>query len=251
LTDVRRGLRIWYRLLLSATHPRLAQYKENPSMSSWLLSTALVFAGPADSARTATISGTYIEARTCDVWTGPCFANAEMNIGGKHAVLAWKVERGIFKDVRLDGLTIVAVVAASDTLGLEQTGPAKAILIIDENATKDQKAALISLAREQGGELTRNVIGVESAAVELTVGTCKEGGCAKLKAGSAHIETRCLEDKHDKVCGNESAFYPPLVRSVQAKPAVAIGHGYSGKAFKETWTETDRRGAYLGSFAVR
>jgi hypothetical protein len=220
-------------------------------MAYWLLSAALVCAVPADPVKTAAVSGTYIEARTCDIWTGPCFANAEMNLGGKHAVLGWKIEKGLVNDVRLDGLAVVAVVSASDTLGLQQTGPAKAILIVDEKATKDQKAALVQLAKEQGGELTKNVIGVESAAVEFTLGNCKEGGCAKLKAGSAHIETRCLEDKHDKVCGNESAFYPPLVKSVQAKPAVAIGHGYSGKAFKETWTESDRRGAYLGSFAVR
>ena len=37
----------------------------------------------------AGITGKYIEARTCDVWTGPCFANAEMGMGGKHAVLGW------------------------------------------------------------------------------------------------------------------------------------------------------------------
>ncbi|HEY1859739.1 MAG TPA: DUF1326 domain-containing protein [Gemmataceae bacterium] len=220
-------------------------------MSIWLLSTALVFVGAADPAKTATVSGTYIEARTCDVWTGPCFANAEMNIGGKHAILGWRVEKGSLNDVRLDGLSVVAVIATSDTLGLEQTGPSKAVLIVDEKATKDQKVALIRFAKEQGGDLTKNVIGVESAAVEFTLCDCKEGGCAKLQAGSAKIETRCLEDKHDKVCGNESAFYPPLVKSVQAKPAVAVGHGYAGKAFKETWSETDRRGAYLGSFAVR
>ena len=35
----------------------------------------------------ASITGEYVEARTCDVWTGACFANAEMNVTGKHAVL--------------------------------------------------------------------------------------------------------------------------------------------------------------------
>src|SRR5437588_8116903 len=84
----------------------------------------------------AGVSGAYIEARTCDVWTGPCFANAEMNIGGKHAVLGWKVDKGTINDVRLDGLSVVAVIATSDTLGLEQTGPAKAILIVDDKASK-------------------------------------------------------------------------------------------------------------------
>ena len=36
----------------------------------------------------AGISGQYVECRTTDVWTGPCFANAEM-IAGRNAVLGW------------------------------------------------------------------------------------------------------------------------------------------------------------------
>ena len=42
----------------------------------------------------AGLSGQYIEARTIDVWTGPCFANADVNIGGKHGIMAWKVDEG-------------------------------------------------------------------------------------------------------------------------------------------------------------
>ena len=38
-----------------------------------------------------TIVGDYIEARTSDVYVGPCFANSEMNLTGQEAVLAWRV----------------------------------------------------------------------------------------------------------------------------------------------------------------
>ena len=41
----------------------------------------------------AEISGEYLEARSCDVWTGPCFANGEIGLSGKEAVLAWKVDK--------------------------------------------------------------------------------------------------------------------------------------------------------------
>src|SRR5207245_5808208 len=124
--------------LVALTHPRLAPSKEIPPMSIWLLSTALVFAGAADPAKTATVSGTYIEARTCDVWTGPCFANAELNLDGKHAVLGWKVNKGSLDNVSLDGLGVVAVVAASDTLGIPQAGQAKAVLSVDRRASSTQ-----------------------------------------------------------------------------------------------------------------
>src|SRR6266540_1570878 len=84
--------------------------------------------------KAAEITGQYIEARTCDVWTGPCFANAEVNFNGKNAVLCWKIDKGSLDSVKLDGLGIVAVVAASDTLGIEQSGAAKAVLIVDKKA---------------------------------------------------------------------------------------------------------------------
>jgi hypothetical protein len=199
----------------------------------------------------AGVTGQYIEARTCDVWTGPCFANAEMNLGGKHAVLGWKIDQGTVGDVKLDGLGVVAVVAASDTLGLKQTGAAKAVLIVDSRANSAQREALIRLAKQQGGDLVANVVAVQDAKVELNFCDCEKGGCAKLTAGAAKIETRCLDEKHDKVCGNESAFYPPLAKGVKARPALALENSYSGKGVDETWNDTGRRSAYLGSFEVR
>ncbi len=214
-----------------------------------LAAVALVaLAGPLSAAG---ITGKYIEARTCDVWTGPCFANADMNLGGKHAVLGWLVEKGTLDNARLDGLGVVAVVAASDTLGLEQTGPAKAVLIVDSRADAAQRDALVRLAKKEGGALLKNVVAVQSAKVELDVCGCEEGGCGKLVAGPARIETRCLDDKHDKICGNESAYYPPLARGVHVQPALAVEHTYTGTGVNETWKDAGRRGAYLGSFEVR
>jgi hypothetical protein len=213
--------------------------------------TLVALAALAVPASAAGISGQYLEARTCDVWTGPCFANAELNIGGKNAVMGWKVEHGTFDNVTLDGLSIVAVVAARDTLGIEQTGPAKALLIVDKKANSAQRAALIAFAKKQAGELLQHVIRVEDSKIDLEVMDCKEGGCARLEAGKAKIETRCLNQRHDKVCGNESAYYPPLCKDVKATPAMAVEHSFVGECFKETWKDSQRRGAYIGSFELR
>jgi hypothetical protein len=218
-------------------------------MNRWLVFAALVLivaAAPAN----AGLTGQYIEARTCDIWTGPCFANSEMNLTGKHAVLGWKIDKGELDGVKLDGLGVVAVIAASDTLGQEQTGAAKAVLIVDSRASDSQKAALVNLAKKQGGDLLKNVGAVESAKVDLTTCECENKSCARLQAGAAHIETRCLKD-HDKICGHEDAFYPPLAKGVTARAAVASQHGYSGKGFNATWKETDRRGAYVGTFEIQ
>ena len=159
------------------------------------------------------------------------------------AVHGWMVEKGTLGEAKLDGLGVVAVVAASDTLGLAQTGPAKAVLIVDSRADSAQRDALVRLAKKQGGELLKNVVAVQSAKVDLDVCGCEEGGCGKLVAGPARIETRCLDDKHDKVCGNESAYYPPLAQGVHVRPALAVEHTYTGKGVNETWKDAGRCGA--------
>lgn len=208
----------------------------------------LLAAGPLSAAG---LTGQYIEARTIDVWTGPCFANADVNLGGKHGIMAWKIDKGQWDRVSLDGLGVVAVLAASDTLGTPQTANGKAVLIVDERANREQKDALIAFAKKQAGELLRNVVAVKSARVEMSVCDCAEGGCGTLRAGDARIQTRCLDHKHDKVCGNESAFFPPLARDVKAQPALAAENTYSGKGLDGTWKDSDRRSAYLGTFTIR
>ena len=50
------------------------------------------------------IRGDYIEARTADIFTGPCFSNAEVFITGNKAVMAWKVTEGSWNGVDLTGL---------------------------------------------------------------------------------------------------------------------------------------------------
>src|SRR5437763_12423720 len=143
------------------SHRSIAAMKRTLALAAVAL---VALAGPLSAAG---ISGSYIEARTCDVWTGPCFANAEVNLGGKHAVLGWKIDKGSLDNVSLDGLGVVAVVAASDTLGIAQAGPAKAVLIVDRRASSTQRDALVRLAKSQAGALLRNVVSVQPGAVDL------------------------------------------------------------------------------------
>ena len=53
-------------------------------MSYLLLLPALFSAAPS-----ATVRGQYVEARTCDVFAGSCFSNADTGLTGKNAALAW------------------------------------------------------------------------------------------------------------------------------------------------------------------
>lgn len=217
-----------------------------------LLLAALLTTATNTPARAPEITGQYVEARTCDVWTGPCFANADFNLSGKNAVMAWRVETGTLHNVKLDGLSVVAVIRANDTLGLKQSAPAKVLLIVDSKATTAQHAALIELAKMQGGDLFGTILAVQTAPIELLVCNCKGETCAELKAGGARIKTRCLDREHDKACGNEIAFFPPLAQGVRhARPAGAIENVWSGTGLGQTWGDYDRRGAYVGGFVAR
>jgi hypothetical protein len=211
--------------------------------------TAAVHAG--ESAPKTGMRGLYVEVRNCDVWTGPCFANADFNLSGKNAVLAWKVETGTVNGVSLDGLSIVAVVVAQNTLGLEQMAPAKAVLIVDQRADAAQRAALVRMAKQHAGTLLDHVAEVQSAPIRLDACACKNNACAELDAGVARVKTRCIDADHDKACGNETAFYPPLSSGVRAVPAAAVEHVFRGTGVGQTWSDSDRRGAYVGTFEVK
>ena len=214
-------------------------------MSYILLLPALLLNPP------AAVRGEYVEARTCDVYTGSCFANADTGLTGRNAVLAWKVQSGTVAGTKVDGLGVAAVLSTSETLGLKQTRPGRAVLIVDDRATKAQREALVAFAKAQAGRLVGEVVAVQSAPFDLTICHCDGEGCAIVKAGSVKISTRCIDADHDKACGNETTLYPPLSKGVVARAAVAVEHTFTGKELNETWNDTGRRGAFVGSFVTR
>ena len=198
------------------------------------------------------IAGDYLETRSADVWTGPCFANAEVGLAGDQAILAWRVQKGDWNGECLDGLGIVAVVKAHATLGDPTANPypAKSVLIVDERASADQRSALISFARSMAGELLDGVVSVEVARVRMDV-THQNGhyGSVQLRAGSiAGIDTRALSDK-DHFCGNEDVYYDPLVKLNHAMPAVAMLDEFKGVGLGVSWTSHGKRSAFVGSFS--
>jgi hypothetical protein len=196
------------------------------------------------------IRGDYIETRSADVYTGQCFANGEVNLAGKEAILAWHVQSGSWDGVALDGLTIAAAVRARATLGdpYGNPYPAEAVLLVDEQANPQQRAALVHFAQHMGGELLKNVEETLPAQMEMIVNH-ERHGVALLRAGQfATVQTRSLGD-HDHVCGNEVTFYPPLTEVSHSMPAVAVTDAYRGPGLGESWDSHGRRSAFVGTFA--
>ena len=196
------------------------------------------------------IRGDYLETRSADVYTGQCFANGEVNLVGKEAILAWHVQSGSWGGVRLQGLTVAAAVRAKGTLGdpYENPYPAKAVLLVDDQATVPQQAALVNFAKRMGGELLNNVEQVIPTQMELVV-NAQHHGAAMLRAGRfATVETRSIGGQ-DHLCGNEVTFYPPLTELAHSMPAVALTDTYNGPGLGVSWDLHGKRSAFVGTFS--
>jgi hypothetical protein len=200
----------------------------------------------------ADIHGQYVEARTADIYTGPCFANSEVELTGNLAVLGWKIESGVWQGVSLDGLSVMGVVHAESTLGdfmhPEVVG-ARSVIIVDERATPEQRIALGQFAKQMGGDLLANVVRTDARPITFTSGDMHSRQ-AKMVAGElAKVETRALEET-DKICHNEAVWYKPLTQLDHAMAAYTVEQSYKGKGLNTTWSYPGKRSAYVGTFSV-
>ncbi|MBI1786730.1 MAG: DUF1326 domain-containing protein [Acidobacteria bacterium] len=216
----------------------------------FVLVSGLVFAAGIP---TNSIQGDYIEARTADVVNGPCFANSEAGLVGELAVFGWKVNKGAWQGVSLDGLSVVAAVRASATLGdvYHSVYPVKAVLIVDERATPEQRLALRGFAQRMGGDLLQDVVRVDYQPISLDF----DGGDihsmkATLTAGSlARIQTRAIHAS-DHLCPNVELWYQPLTKVNHSMPVFALAHSFQGQGLGATWSSPDKRSSFVGSFVT-
>jgi len=198
------------------------------------------------------IRGNYVEARTADIYTGPCFANSEVELTGNLAVLGWKIEKGSWEGIPLDGLSVVGVVHSDSTLGdfmHPDAVNARAVLIVDEKATVEQRMALVQFAQHMGGGLLATVLRTDARPIAFTTGEMHSRE-AKLVAGDALVETRALAET-DKICHNEDVWYKPLTELDHAMAAYTVEQSYHGKGLNTTWSYPNKRSAYVGTFSVQ
>lgn len=223
-------------------------------MKKTMISTlaAIFLAGISMAFAAAGITGDYVEVRSADVYTGPCFAMSQVDLEGKQAILAWHVRKGSWKGVDLSGLSVVAVVDANATLGdpYHSPYPAKSVLIVDDQASAAQGQALQGLAHAEAGKLLSHIVGVEAAPIRLAVGEGENHGSVNLQAGRlVSVRTRSL-CAGDHICGNEEIYYPPLVSTSHAMPAFTLEDAFHGDGLGMDWSRADARSAYVGSFAL-
>jgi hypothetical protein len=205
---------------------------------------------PFASAATGLVKGIYLETRTCQVYTGPCFANGESGLAGRDAIMAWHIDHGVHEGVELGGLSVVMVVHASDTLGfqgLENAEQVRSVMLVDERATPDQREALVKFAKSHSGKAGAQVARIDSRPIEMTLNLGTLNG--QLSAGRDVTLSTRKANPGDCICSNEVAYYPPLARVEHFVPAVTVEGAFQGRGLGTRWSTPESRSAYMATFS--
>ena len=194
-----------------------------------------------------TISGAYVEARTAEVFTGGCIMNSEAETMGKQAILAWKVDRGSFNGVSLDGLSVVAALSGDRNLGMTEMGGAKpavrSALYVDARANGAQQLALVAMANELSKGLVGTIVQVTPTAIQFT----DRGGEIAVSAGQVSLDIS-KHLGHDPTCGAMQWFHP--FSSVEAAEiGMTATHLFTGAALGTKWSDPNRRSSFFGTFS--
>jgi hypothetical protein len=218
-------------------------------MKRTLVVTALIglAASPLLAGGKGMVNGEYVEARTAEVFTGGCIMGSEAETVGKNAVMAWKVDRGSFNGVSLDGLSIVAAVAGDRNLGIAEIGGdvanVRSAVYVDERATAPQRLALVAMATELSRGLVSNVLEVTSAPIRFT----DQGHAIHVQTTQVALDVN-KEMTHDPTCGAMQWFHP-FVPSAKAEMGVAEQNAFSGSTLGTKWSDPNKRSAFFGTFS--
>lgn len=195
------------------------------------------------------VRGKYVEARTCQIYTGPCFANGEVGSTGKDAIMTWRIDSGELDGVPLSGLGVAVVLKTSHTLGfngLKDPQKTEALLLIDDSANQAQFAALRSFLVSQTNLREEQIVSTQRSSFKMQFDLAEL--TATVDVGEfAHVQARKARPG-DCICSNEAAYYPPLVSLQGSVPGVTIDGSVKARCLGRRWSIPDTRTAYLGTF---
>jgi hypothetical protein len=113
-----------------------------------------------------------------------------------HGVLTWSITQGYAADADLGGLSVALVYSYDDD---EEGSPWSLVLHVDERADQVQRSALVHVFLEGLTDLPwirkmRNIVRVQSSAIEIEAGAVRVGTAVKMRA------TRPVETESNVAC---------------------------------------------------
>jgi hypothetical protein len=208
------------------------------------LSAALIAGSAACVSAAPAATGDYVEARTCNVYAGPCHFGSEYTTAGREAVMAWRVQRGTAGGQTLDGLSAVAVIAGDDNLAVAGT-PRRTVFYVDERATPAQREALVALLRAKTGADFGRVLAVRAAPVSF------DEQSDGVSVGVPKVARLTASKMPDAACCRwpGQRWYDPLARAQNVRVGNAAVNEYDDSLLNVRWTHNDQNSVLFGSFA--
>jgi hypothetical protein len=216
-------------------------------MKTFVLSALFLTAMATLSARPATLHGTYVEARTSEVFAGACVINGEAATTGREALLAWRVDTGRFNGVPLDGLAVVAAVSGDANLSVHEIGGevanTRSALFVDARATEAQRKALVTMVKTLATRVVGTVAEVTPASIEFVSGDRD----IRVVAKTVRLTVR-KEMSHDASCGNKK-WFEPLSNVHHAEMGIAVENAFNGTSLGTKWSDPNKRSGFFATFS--
>jgi len=199
------------------------------------------------SARPVTVKGTYVEARTSEVFAGACVVNGEAGTTGREALLAWKVDTGRFNGVSLNGLAVVAAVSGDTNLSVHEIGgeiaKTRTALFLDARASDVQRKALVAMVKALSKDVVTTVVEATPASIEFIDG----GHDIRVSTKTLKLVVTKHMD-HDVTCGNKQ-WFQPLSTVEHAEMGATDENMFDGPSLGTKWSDPNKRSAFFGTFA--
>ena len=194
-----------------------------------------------------TVSGAYVEARTAEVFTGGCIMNSEAETMGKQAVLAWKVDRGGFNGINIDGLSVVAAMSGDRNLGMTEMGGEKpsvrTAMFVDQRANAAQQIALVAMA----SELSKGLVGTIVQVTPTPIQFADHGG--EINVSAAQVSLAVSKHlTHEPTCGAMQWFHP-FSSMDESEMGVTSQNLFTGSSLGTKWSDPNKRSAFFGTFS--
>jgi len=198
-------------------------------------------------AKPASVTGTYVEARTAEVFAGACIMNGEAATTGREALLAWKVDHGQVNGVTLDGLAVVAALAGETNLGIHEIGgestPARAALYLDARATPAQRKALVAMVKSLTGNTIGSIVQETAAPIQFV----DSGHQIRVTTDTLRLAV-AKHLNHEASCGNKQ-WFGPLSSVDNAEMGTTDENEFSGPSLCTKWSDPNKRSSFFGTFS--
>ena len=189
--------------------------------------------------------GSLVELHSCQLYAGACVVSSEMTQEGRYMLRAWQFTGGSADGVNFAGLRLAVLQTSPDNLGLPSAKSGDAVVYLPRDATKEQRAALMSWLKSS--EPNFHPASVRERVVALNVS--HTGQDYAISAGSYVSVTTAPFDACPVGNCNESLWYAP--RSTVNSFSIAVNHSseIAEPLLKLKWNEHfGQHTVFLGQF---